>query len=100
MDSEVEAEQPYVIAAFLRMKNPYYAADGESQVITTEQRNAFIAAGYDGVIDMDEETGIVGEYVVFETDQIAQFHEGVIEIPDAPVIPRKRVRELEDSPSP
>lgn len=81
MDSEVECEQPYVIAAFIRINNPFIMDSYDSQVLSTEQVKGLIANGYDGVLGVGED-GSVGEYVVFDPNQIAQFHEGVIELPN------------------
>jgi hypothetical protein len=84
MDSEVECEQPYVIAAFIRINNPFVMDGYDSQVLSTEQVKGLITNGYDGVFGVEED-GSVGEYVVFDPSQIAQFHDGVIELPNIPV---------------
>jgi hypothetical protein len=95
MDSEVECEQPYVIAAFIRINNPFIMDSYDSQVLSTEQVKGLIANGYDGVLGVNG-GGSVAEYVVFDPSQIAQFHDGVIEIPVIPPA-RKRAMALEES---
>lgn len=95
MDSEVECEQPYVISAFIRINNPFLMYGIDSQVLSTKQVNDLISNGYDGVLGMEDD-GSVGEYVVFDPSQIAQFHEGVIEIPRNPLV-RQRAIVMEDS---
>lgn len=97
MDSEIDCEQPYVIAAFIRLNNPFVMCGFESQVISTEKAQALMAEGFDGVIGVYEENDLIGEYVVFDPNQIAQFHEGKIEIPVMPAPSRKRAVEWEDS---
>lgn len=96
MDSEIDCEQPYVIAAFIRLNNPFVMRGGESDAISTAQAQALIADGYDGVICVDDDDGFVSEYVVFDPSQIAPFHEGLIEIPLNP-LPRKRAMAMEES---
>ena len=87
--------QPYVISAFIRIKNPFLMYGIDSQVLSTKQVNDLISNGYDGVLGMEDD-GSVGEYVVFDPSQIAQFHEGVIEIPRNPLV-RQRTIVMEDS---
>lgn len=81
MDSEIDCEQPYVIAAFIRLNNPFVMYGIDSQVLSTRQVKDLIANGYDGVLGVNDD-GSVAEYVVFDSSQIAQFHEGVIELPN------------------
>lgn len=101
MDSSIDCEQPYVISAFVRLINPFRMNNYDSQVLSTQQVIDLKARGFDGVIGVDEETGMVGEYVAFDPSQIAQFHQGRIEIPEPPRPTRKRHRHSEDlSPSP
>lgn len=100
MDSEIDCEQPYVIAAFIRLNNPFVMRGGESDAISTAQAKALIADGYDGVICVDDDNGFVSEYVVFDPSQIAPFHEGIIEIP-VNLLALKRIQAMEESsPSP
>lgn len=100
MDSEIDCEQPYVISAFIRLSNPYAMDDFDSQVISTQQANDLKAAGHDGVIGVNADTGLVSEYVVFDPAQIAQFHEGKVNIPDRYVAPAKSNKDHDESPSP
>jgi hypothetical protein len=83
MDSEIDCEQPYVIAAFIRINNPFVMYGSDSEVLSTQQVKDLVANGYDGVLGLGEDDS-VGEYVVFDPSQIAPFHDGVIEMPNIP----------------
>lgn len=99
MDSEMDCEQPYVIAAFIRLNNPLVVYGDESDAISTAQAKAWIAAGYDGVISVSE-SGVVGEYVVFDPSQIAPFHDGMIVIPRNPLVRQQTIAIEDNSPAP
>lgn len=100
MDSEIDCEQPYVISAFIRMNNPFVMTGMDSHSISTAQAKSLIENGFDGVVNVDEETGFIGEYIVFDPSQIAPFHDGIIELPLGKVL-RSRPREnCENTPSP
>lgn len=99
MDSEIEGEQPYVIAAFIQLKRPYVMNDMDSHAISTQQANELKASGFDGVINVDKVTGEIGEYVVFDPAQIAQFYAGKIHVP-TPAVQARKSRVFDDDPSP
>lgn len=99
MDSEVEGEQPYVISAFIQLRNPFIMRGLDSHAISTEKANELKANGFDGVVNVDEETGEIGEYVVFDPSQIAQVYDGKIHIPSLPA-PARKSRVYDDTPSP
>lgn len=101
MDSSIECEQPYVISAFVRLLNPCRMNNYDSQVLSTQQVIDLKARGFDGVIGVDAETGVIGEYVAFDPEQIAQFYDGKIFIPGIPASKNpKRTWFLDESPSP
>lgn len=100
MDSSIDCEQPYVISAFVRLVNPCRMNNYDSQVLSTQQVMDLKARGFDGVIGVDDKTGVVGEYVAFEPSQIAQFYNGKIHIPGMPAPKSSRFQARDDSPSP
>jgi len=56
-----------VYPVYLDIKNPKYAGMVEASMITQEQKDALIAQGYDGIVDI---RGNLTQYVVFEPTQI------------------------------
>jgi len=68
MDASVDGDDPLVIQAYLAIQNPVIFTDGEqSQAITPAQRDAWEAAGHDGVKTLYPD-GV--EWVAFDTGQI------------------------------
>lgn len=69
MDAEVEGDAPYIIPVYLSLRNPVVLSDGLShQVITPEERDAWIAQGYDGVVGVWNGKPI--EFVAFHPTQV------------------------------